>query len=113
MFRSIDLWKCQEEERRWYEDMKILEARFRTAKSRKEYEESAKPQRYGARWKIYGFNDDTSMGTGIYLFDDEEAMKAHMVNLREMANQRDHVSNLEMMVWDVQEALSKITGAPI
>jgi len=93
--------------------MKILEARFKTAKSRKEYEESAKPQRYGARWKIYAFNDEKSMATGIYLFDDVQAMNSHMAYLREGADKSDHVSDFEMMVWDVQEALSKITGAPI
>jgi len=97
--------------------MKILEARFRTAKSRKEYEESQKPHNYaempGLRWKIYAFNDEKSMATGIYLFDDVQAMNSHMAYLRERANKSDHVSDLEMIVWDVQEALSKITGAPI
>jgi len=53
------------------------------------------------------------MGTGIYLFDDEEAMEAHIENLRQMEKAVDYVSDLEMMVWDVQEALCKITGAPI
>jgi hypothetical protein len=93
--------------------MMILEARFKVAISREEYEKSANPQRYGARWKIYAFNDEESMGTGIYLFDDEEAMRAHMENLRQMVKAVDHVSDLVMMVWDVQEALCKITRAPI
>lgn len=88
--------------------MKILEARFKVAISREEYEKSATPQRYGARWKIYAFNGETSMGTGIYLFDDVEAMKAHMANLREMANQLDHVSDLEMMVWDARARNQKL-----
>ena len=95
----------------------ILEARFKVAITREEYEESANPHRYadmpGLRWKIYAFNDEESMGTGIYLFDDEEAMEAHMENLRQMVKVVEHVSDLEMMVWDVQEALCKITGAPI
>jgi len=97
--------------------MMILEARFKTAKSRKEYEESQKPHKYaemlGLRWKIYAFNDEKSMATGIYLFDDVQAMNSHMANLRERANKSDHASDFEMIVWDVQEALSKITGAPI
>jgi len=53
------------------------------------------------------------MATGIYLFDDVQAMNSHMAYLREGADKSDHVSDFEMMVWDVQEALSKITGAPI
>ena len=93
--------------------MKILEARFKVSISREEYERTAKPQRYGAKWKIYGFDDDTSMGTGIYLFEDEEVMKAHMENLKQMEKAVDYVSDLEMKVWDIQEALCKVTGAPI
>jgi len=97
--------------------MMILETRFKTSKSRKEYEESQKPHKYaempGLKWKIYAFNDEKSMATGIYLFDDVQAMNYHMSYLRERADKSDHVSDLEMIVWDVQEALSKITGAPI
>ena len=93
--------------------MKLLEARFKVSISREEYEKTAKPQRYGAKWKLYGFNEDDSMGTGIYLFEDVEAMKAHMENLRKMAQAIEYVSDLEMQVWDVQEGLSRITKAPI
>jgi hypothetical protein len=97
--------------------MMILEARFKVAISRKEYEESANPHKYadmtGLRWKIYAFNDEKSMATGIYLFDDVQAMNSHMSNLREAADHLDHVSDLELMVWDIQEALCKITRAPI
>ena len=97
--------------------MKILEARFKVAISREEYERSANPQKWinmpGLKWKIYAFDDEASMGTGIYLFHDEEAMNAHMENLRKMEKVVEHVSELEMKVWDVQEALCKITGAPI
>jgi hypothetical protein len=94
-------------------DMKILEARFKVSISREEYENTANPQRYGAKWKLYGFNDEASRGTGIYLFEDLDAMKAHMENLRKMEQAIDYVSDLEIQVWDVQESLSKITKAPI
>jgi hypothetical protein len=67
----------------------------------------------GLRWKIYAFNDEKSMGIGIYLFDEVKAMNSHMTSLREATNHLDHVSDLEMMVWEVQEALCKITVAPI
>jgi len=99
--------------------MKILEARFKVSISREEYERSASPgaQRWaempGLRWKIYGFDDEKSLATGIYLFDDEGAMRAHMENLRKMEKTVDHASDLEMQVWDVQEALSKVTRGPI
>ena len=98
-------------------EMKILEARFKVAISREKYEETANPQRFvnmpGLRWKIYAFNDEKSMATGIYLFDDVQAMNTYMKNLRTMVDQVDFVSDMEMMVWDVQEALCKITKAPI
>ena len=99
--------------------MKILEARFKTSKSRKEYEELAQ---HGAhtwaeipslRWKIYGFNEEESMAIGIYLFDDVQVMNSQMTYLREALIKTEHVSELEMKVWDVQEDLSKITRAPI
>ena len=99
--------------------MMILEARFKVAISREEYEESQKPKapKYaempGLRWKIYAFNDEKIMATGIYLFDDVQAMNSHMAYLRERLKKSDHASDLEMIVWDVQESLSKIAGAPI
>jgi hypothetical protein len=93
--------------------LKILEARFKTAISRHEYEAGAKPKKYGAVWKIYGFDDEKSMATGIYLFKDVMAMNIHMENLKKMADKIDYVSDLELKVWDIQENLSKITDAPI
>ena len=97
--------------------MAILEARFKVAISRKEYEEFVNPQKYadmpGLRWKIWAFNDEKSMATGIYLFDDAQAMKSQMDYLRATVDQVDFASDLDMMVWDIQEALCKITRAPI
>jgi hypothetical protein len=98
-------------------ELKILEARFKVGIKRKEYEASANPQKLvdmpGLRWKIYGFDDLESMATGIYLFDDEEVMKRYMENLRKAANATEFLSDFELKVWDVQEALSNITKAPI
>ena len=99
--------------------MKILEARFKVSISREEYERSASPgaqtwaEMPGLRWKIYGFDDEASKATGIYLFDDEEAMRAHMENLTKMEKAVNHASDLEMQVWDVQKDLSKVTRGPI
>lgn len=99
--------------------MKILEARFKVSISREEYEKSAIPgahkwaSMFGLKWKLYGFDDEKSMATGIYLFEDVEAMKAHMENLKNMEKVVDHASDLELQVWDIQEALCKITRGPI
>ena len=53
------------------------------------------------------------MATGIYLFEDINAMEAQMESLRQAGEFLDFVSDLELQVWDVQDALCKITGAPI
>ena len=51
--------------------MKILEVRFKWGGTREEYESKASPERFigmaGLRWKIYGYNEEDSMATGIYL----------------------------------------------
>ena len=54
----------------------------------------------GLKWKIYAF-------------DDEESMEAHMENLRKMEKAGVFPSGVELKAWDVQESLSRITGAPI
>ena len=98
-------------------EMKILEARFKVSISREEYEKTANPKKYaemaGLKWKIYAFDDEKSMATGIYLFEDINAMEAQMESLRQAGEFLDFVSDLELQVWDVQDALCKITGAPI
>ena len=100
--------------------MKILEARFKVTLSREEYEKSAIPGAHsiadtpGLKWKIYAFDDEESMATGIYLYDDVEAMKAQMAKLKKnMEKLVGLASDLELKVWDVQESLCRITGAPI
>jgi hypothetical protein len=96
--------------------LNILEIQFKWTKSRKEYEESARPDRManvsGLHWKIYGFDDEGSMATGIYLFKDVESLNKYLGPFIERA-QPDGVVDLEYKVWEVQEGLSKITRAPI
>jgi hypothetical protein len=96
--------------------LNILEIRFKWTKSRKEYEDSAHPDRIanvpGLHWKIYGFDDEESMATGIYLFEDVESLNSYLGPFMER-DQPDGVVDLEYKVWEVQEDLSKITRAPI
>ena len=96
--------------------MNILEIRFKWTKTRKEYEESARPDRManlpGLHWKIYGFDDEGSMATGIYLFGDIESLNSYLGPFMEHA-QPDGVVDLEYKVWEVQEGLGEITRAPI
>ena len=96
--------------------MMILEVRFKWTKSREEYEESANPHKFadmpGLRWKIYAYDDESSMATGIYLFEDIESLNSYLGPFKASA-QPDGVEDIEFKVWDVQEALSKVTQAPI
>ena len=96
--------------------MQIIEVRFHWGGTREEYETGANPHRFkdlaGLRWKIYGFDDEKSMATGIYLFDDIESLNNYMVPFRSVTPPPG-VSDMEFQVWDVQEGLSKITKAPI
>jgi hypothetical protein len=98
--------------------MKILHGRFKWTKSRKQYEEAAAPlakeiaKATGLRWKVWAFDDEESMATGIYLFDDLESLNKYVAWLQGMGP-IDGVVDFEMKVWDVQEALSKITRAPL
>lgn len=95
--------------------MNILEVRFKWTKSRKEYEASARPDRManvsGLHWKVYGFDEEGSMATGIYMFKDAESLKSYLGPFMERAPPNG-VVDLEYKVWEVQEGLSKTTRAP-
>jgi hypothetical protein len=98
--------------------MKILEVRFKWSGTREEYEIKAIPGANkrkdvaGLLWKIYGFDDEKSIATGIYLFKDEEALNKYLVPFKK-ATQPEGVSDMEFQIWDLQYKLSKITNAPI
>lgn len=96
--------------------MKILEVRFKWDGTREEYESKARPERFkdmaGLRWKIYGYDDENSMATGIYLFEDMESLNKYLFPFRSGA-QPDGVTEMEFKVWDIQDNLSMITNAPI
>jgi len=96
--------------------LKILEVRMRWGGTREEYESSARPERVkdltGLRWKIYGFDEENSLATGIYLFEDIESLNNYLVPFRNITPPPG-VSDMEYQVWDLQEKLSKITKAPI
>jgi len=98
--------------------MKILEVRFKWTNSREEYERKARPGAHmragvsGLRWKIYAYDDEGSMATGIYLFEDIESLNSYLGPFKAGA-QPEGVEDIEFKVWDVQEALSRITRAPI
>ncbi len=66
----------------------------------------------GCIWKIWTENESTQEGGGIYLFEDDETARTfldmHMARLKSFG-----VSDARARIFDVNEALSKITNAPI
>ena len=98
--------------------MKILQGRFKWTKSREEYEKTSEglaveiAKTKGLRWKVWAYDDEESMATGIYLFEDVESINSYLAWLQGLG-QNPNIVDFEIKIWDVQEALSKITRAPI
>ena len=98
--------------------MKMLQGRFRWTKSRGEYEKAADPlakeiaKAPGLVWKVWAFDDEKSMATGVYLFKDLDTLNNYLKWLHDMGP-TPGVEDFKVTVWDVQSGLSKITKGPI
>ena len=98
--------------------MKMLQGRFKWTKTREEYEKAAIPmakeiaKAQGLRWKVWAFDDEKSMATGVYLFKDLDTLNKYVKWLKDKGSV-DGVESFEMTVWDVQNELTKITQGPI
>ena len=102
--------------------MKILQGRFRWEGTRESYEEAAKNyvepinQYPGLLWKIWAFDDEKMIATGIYLYKDEEsaqAAKKRTEDTYEAGNFPEDMKDIKITIWDVQEELSRANRAPI
>lgn len=98
--------------------MKMLQGRFKWTKSRAEYEKAATllakeiAKAPGLHWKMWAFDDERSMATGVYLFKDLDTLNIYLKWLHDMGP-TPGVENFEVTVWDVQRGLSKITNGPV
>jgi len=98
--------------------MKMLQMRFRWTKTRAEYEKDAEPlakeiaKAPGLLWKVWAFDDEKSIATGVYLFKDLDTLNRYMKWFQDMGP-TPGVEDFEFTVWDIQRGLSKITKGPV
>lgn len=69
-------------------------------------------QEPGVIWKIWTTNEQSKLGGGIYLFEDEASSQAYLImhtaRLTSMG-----VTNIRGYIFDINESLSMINNGPI
>jgi hypothetical protein len=68
----------------------------------------------GLKWKIFCMNEERGEGAGIYLFEDDDALKSYLEGPI-IAGMKDKkaFSNITMKTFDVVEEATAITRGPI
>ena len=68
----------------------------------------------GLKWKIFCMNKERGEGAGIYLFEDDDALKSYLEGPI-IAGMKDKkaFSNITMKTFDVVEEATAITRGPI
>ena len=68
----------------------------------------------GLKWKIFCMNDERSEGAGIYLFEDDDALKCYLEGPI-IAGMKDKkvFSDINMKTFDVAEEATAVTRGPI
>jgi hypothetical protein len=68
----------------------------------------------GLKWKIFCMNDERSEGAGIYLFEDDDALKSYLEGPI-IAGMKDKktFSDINVKTFDVAEEATAITRGPI
>jgi len=99
---------------------KILQLNFRFNVPRAEYVQVVSPlasdfaQVPGLQWKIWLMNEAESEAGGIYVFDDESSLQAHLEGpLAGAVKAHPALSDLSAKVFDSIEKLTAITRGPI
>jgi hypothetical protein len=68
----------------------------------------------GCRWKIWIINEDRKEAGGVYLFESDMELEQYLnSNLLASVANNPAFSNLQTNTFDVAEAASAITGAPL
>ncbi len=68
----------------------------------------------GLTWKIWGYDDSEHVAESIYLFDTEERARAWGDGpLKSALGSSPGISDIEVHYYDVDEALSTVTRAPL
>ncbi len=68
----------------------------------------------GLKWKIFCMNEERSEGAGIYLFEDEDALKSYLEGPI-VAGMKDKkvFSDINVKTFDVVEKATAITRGPL
>ena len=68
----------------------------------------------GLVWKLWGYDDDQRVATGIYLFDSESNARAFCDGpMMPALSAHPGISNIEVRYLDVDQELSAVTRAPM
>jgi hypothetical protein len=100
--------------------MKLLQINYQLDTAVSDFLRESKPAAIaianmpGLRWKIWLQNETDNEGGGIYLFDDAESLN-NFINGPIVAKLKSHpaVTNVSLKEFDIPEALSSITRAPV
>ena len=68
----------------------------------------------GLKWKIFCMNDERSEGAGIYLFEDDDALKSYLEGPI-IAGMKDKkaFSDINVKTFDVAEEATAVTRGPL
>ena len=68
----------------------------------------------GLKWKIFCMNKERGEGAGIYLFEDDDALKSYLEGpIIAGMKDKNAFSNITMKTFDVVEEATAITRGPI
>ena len=68
----------------------------------------------GLKWKIFGMDEERREGAGIYLFEDENALKSYLEGpIIAGMKAKAAFSDIKIKSFDVVEEASLVTRAPI
>ena len=82
----------------------------------KDFNEVANPisEVLGLKWKIFGINGEEKEATGIYLFEDEESLKAYINGPIVSAMKTKEVfTEIKMRIFDISEEATAKTRGPV
>lgn len=68
----------------------------------------------GLEWKIFGMNDERGEAVGIYLFEDAGSLQAYVDGpITAAMKTKPAFGEIQIKVFDIAEAASRVTRGPI
>lgn len=99
---------------------KILQINFQLSVPAKDYEQACLPAAQpiadtpGLRWKVWLMNEADHEAGGIYLFDDDESMRAFLAGpIVAAVKSNPDISDISAKTFDVMDALTVVTRGPV